>query len=89
MKNNGMKPLNLEDGFEYVVNPKTAKNREQTGKKVRFWLKAIVVMLVVIFVNLVLWAANVIPAVPSLWITGSCSTVAAFIAGRLYEVCNR
>ena len=89
MKREQMKPLNLDDGFESIVNPKTAQRRNREGKKVRRWLLDIVVLLSVILINLLLWVANVIPAVPSLWITGICVCVVSFLAGRLWEVCSR
>ena len=84
-----MKPLNTNDGWEDIVNANAktrnrAKIRRMTKK---LWL--IVIMLAVIFVNLMLWLLNVIPAVPSLWVTGICGAVAAFAAGQVFEACNK
>ena len=88
MKNNGMKPLNLDDGFEEIVNAQTSRNRAQKSNKVRRWLWLVVALLSAILLNMVLWLLNAIQTVPSLWITGICGAVACFTAGRLFESCN-
>ena len=89
MKKQNMTPLDLNSGWEKVVNPKTAQRREEARQKVTQWLLTIVVLLSVILMTFMLWIATVLPATVSLIITGGCGCVGCFVAGRLFEVCSR
>lgn len=89
MKKQSMKPLDLSSGWEQVVNPVTAKNREQVGAKVRRWLLALVVLMAAVLLSLVLWVANMMPMSASIVAAGVCSCMGCFVAGRLFEVVNR
>lgn len=89
MKKQSMKPLDLNSGWENVVNPKTAQRREEARQVAYKWLHIIYSLLSVILLSLLLWVVNVMPATVSLVITGGCGCVGCFLTGRLYEVCSR
>lgn len=89
MKKQNMKPLDLNSGWEKVVNPKTAQRREEARQVVQKWLQIIYALLAVILLNLLLWVVNVMPTTVSLVITGGCGCVGCFLTGRLYEACSR
>lgn len=89
MKKTNPTPLSTEGSFESIVNAGTHERRRQEHKRVRKMLVTIVVALAMILINMILWLLNAIQTVPSLWITGICTAVACFAAGRLYEICSK
>ena len=89
VKNQNKKPLDLDSGWENIVNPTTAKRRAVASLKVQRWLLTIVVLLAVILMTFMLWVASVVPAVMSLIVTGGCGCACCFVAGRLYETVKK
>ena len=84
-----MKPLNLDDEFEPVVNTGTMKRRKATAKRVLKKLRIAVTLLVLILVSIVLWLFGVVPSIPAVIITEALSCTVCFIFGQLWEVINR
>lgn len=65
----------------------TGKTSGASGKKMcsRKILLLIVALLSVELVNLTLWQLNVIPSIPSLFISEILTCTTSFFAGRIYE----
>ena len=89
MNQSQMKPLNLNEGFESIVNAGTAKYRKATAKRILKKLRIAVILLAMILINIILWMFGVTPSVPSVIVTEILSCVASFIVGQLWEVNNR
>ncbi len=78
-------PLSNEGSYEAIVNAKTAQNRKQSHQRISKMLFALVILVVALSINLILWAANAIPAEPSIWISEIISCTVCFIGGRVWE----
>ena len=81
--------LDLDGGWEGIVNPHSKQMNDQKQKRIRKWLAIIVAMLCGVLVGMVLWMLKAWPGVPAIMVTEICSCVAAFAAGRLWEACSR
>ena len=82
-------PLSMDGSYEQIVNSGTRARRSLTSKWVGKILKTIVMLLAVLLVNILLWLFNVIPSVPSIYVSEIITCAVAFLAGRLYEVAKR
>ena len=81
------------DDVERTVNPRTAKARRSTARminwKVNRLLLTIVAMLAGVLVGMVLWLLNVSGSILTIMVTEVLSCVAAFAAGRLWELLRK
>lgn len=93
------KPI-YNDDVERVVNPRTAEARQRTeearqrtehmiNRKVHRLLLTIVAMLAGILAGIVLWLLNVSGSILTIMVMEVLSCVAAFAAGRLWEVIRK
>ena len=81
--------LDLNCGWEGIVNPHSKQTNDQKQKCNRRWLAIIVAMLCAVLIGMVLWMLKALPGVPAIMVTEICSCIAAFVAGRLWEVGSR
>ena len=89
MKNANPTPLTEHGSFESIVNAGTQERQKSTFKWVRRMLLTIVFLLAALLVNLILWLLNMIPTFVTIMISEVFTCVAAFIAGRLWEIGRR
>lgn len=82
------KPI-YNDDVERVVNPRTAKARKETHQKTTKLLRLIATMLLACLITLVLWLLKLSSGIVTVMLTEILSIVAAFAAGRLWEVTKR
>ena len=82
-------PLTEHGSFESIVNAGTQERQKSTFKWVRRMLLTIVFLLTVLLLTLVLWLLNVIPTFAAIMGAVVFTSVATFIAGRLWEVNTR
>ena len=89
MKNTTPIPLTEHGSFESIVNAGTQERQKTTFKLVRKMLLTTVFLLAVLLLTLVLWLLNAIPALVAILVAEVLTCVAAFIAGRLWEIGRR
>lgn len=89
MQTNIPQPLSENGSFENIVNAGTSVSRNR--KKV--WLiktfRIIVVLMAAFLTNILLWLFQVIPSVPSVYVSEILTCVISFFAGRIYGVFQR
>lgn len=88
-KNNNMQPLDLNSGWEKVVNPKTAQRRASAEHRMHQWLVTLVVLMAVLFANLMLLIAGAYPGAVASVVSVICCTCSGFTVGRMYEAVQR
>lgn len=79
-------PLSLDGSFERIVNAGTTQKRKAINKWVKRTLTTILVLLSLELINIILWLCNVIPSIPSVYISEIVTCVVAFLAGRVFEI---
>ena len=79
-------PLSLDGSFENVVNAGTTQKRKAINKWVKRTLTTVLVLLSLELINIILWLCNVIPSIPSVYISEIVTCVVAFLAGRIFEI---
>lgn len=77
------------DDVERIVNPRTAVARRNAQRKVNKLLRLIATMLSACLAVLVLWLLKVNSGIVTVMLTELLSVVAAFAAGRLWEVTRK
>lgn len=93
------KPI-YNDDVERTVNPRTAEARQRTAaarrrtarminRRITRLTVVVVTMLACILAGIVLWLLNVSGSILTVMVTEVLSCVAAFAAGRLWEVIGK
>lgn len=82
-------PLSENGSFEKVVNARTAVRKQSRQAWFTKSFRILVVLLSILLINIVLWLFQVIPSIPSIYVSEILTCAISFIAGRIYEKCYK